>query len=319
MKRPWSGFAFVYLLTAAVLCSYFVTTAEADPLSAKDDFSLGIYPVPLVDEEGDEEYTVDSSYVSKVAVDNGGASMAVWKMRTALRIERFLKLSYEMRHFTWDDVRSLPFDTKGELPWTELHRLGLEFEAGAKLNEQFRIIGRLGGYFSYEDEWRDSGTGALILGADYRPSDEWDLRFGGAVSYGEGLSFTPFGRAKWTQQPQESLNLFPYWFFTIGIPRFELGLRATRMVQFTLYGTRDGGQWRLSNDNNAAPGGTVSTDAYQAGVELKLMPVGELSVRTSVDYSFGRHMTLSDDSTGFEETYAIDPALGFSIRFDYEF
>lgn len=255
-----------------------------------------------------------ASYLAPAKVS--GASVAVWQEEAKMIYDTEtvgLDLGYATGQYAFSDAGRLPF--AGQAPFERLSRL----EAGATLRgglwgEVSGFVG-LRGALGYEKEPCGSGLGGTALAGVSLPlGRQWRMTLGG------GVSLTPVQvRGVPVVSFRYESSAVPGLTADLGFPRTEVAWRGGSWWGLRLTGNIESGQYRLADDNPAAPGGLADLFSARAGAWVDVYPARGLKVSLGALYALPGTMTFYRESGSRLKTYDTGGAPGGALRLGYAF
>ena len=255
-----------------------------------------------------------ASYVAPATIS--GASVAVWQEEAKVTYDTDhvgLDLGYVTGQYAFSDVGRLPFG--GRPPFERLSRL----EAGVTL--QGGLWGDVSGFaglrgdLGYEKEPSADGLGGTALAGLSLPlGPRWRMTLGG------GVSLTPVEvQAVPLLSFRYESAATPGFTAELGFPRTEVAWRGGSWWGLRLTGSIESGQYRLADDNPAAPGGVVDLFSARAGAWVDLLPAKGLEISLGALYALPGTMTFYRESGSRLKTYDVGGAPGGALRLRYDF
>lgn len=255
-----------------------------------------------------------ASYVAPAKISGASVAVRQEEAKIAYDTEHLgLDLGYVTGQYDFSDVGRLPFG--GRVPFESLTRL----EAGATL--QGGLWGDVSGFvglrgdLGYEKEPRGNGLGGTALAGLSLPlGRQWRMTLGG------GLSLTPVAvRGVPLVGFRYESAAVPGLTADLGFPRTEVAWRGGSWWGLRLTGGIESGQYRLADDNPAAPGGLADLFSARVGAWLDLHPARGLGVSLGALYALPGTMTFYRESGSRLKTYDTGGAPGGALRLRYDF
>ena len=254
------------------------------------------------------------SYVAPAKVS--GASMSVWQEEAKITYDTGtvgLDLGYVTGQYVFSDVGRLPF--AGQAPFERLSRLeaGLTVQGGL-WGDVSGFVG-LRGNLGYEKEPSARGLGGTALaGLNLPLGRQWRMTLGG------GVCVTPVAvQAVPLLSFRYASDTVPELTAELGFPRTEVAWRGGSWWGLRLTGGIESGQYRLAEDNPAAPDGVADLFSARVGAWVDVSPARGLGISLGALYALPGTMTLYRESGSRLKTYDTGGAPGGALRLRYDF
>jgi len=245
--------------------------------------------------------------------DVSGAGMAVWRdeFKATYDTEHVgVDLGYTGSHYDFSKTGRLPFG--GRAPFGDLHR----FDAG--VTAKGGLWGNVGGFvglrggLGYERDPGGGFDGTALAGIVVPLGSRWAMTLGGGVSVSK-VETQPVAIAGLRYESGSRFTA------DLGFPRTEVVWRGGEWWGLRLTGGIEAGQYRLADDNPAAPDGYVSMLSPQAGLWFDLRPMEGLSASFGALYALPGTMTFYRESGSRIKRFDVGGAPGGGLRLRYEF
>ncbi|MYL84540.1 hypothetical protein GTA51_15575 [Desulfovibrio aerotolerans] len=256
----------------------------------------------------------EGSYVAPAKVS--GASMSVWQEEAKITYDTGtvgVDLGYVTGQYAFSNVGRLPF--AGQAPFERLSRLeaGLTVQGG--LWDDISGFVGLRGTMGYEKALTARGLGGTALAGLSLPlGRQWRMTVGG------GVSLTPVAvQAVPLLSFRYAPDSLPELTAELGFPRTEVAWRGGSWWGLRLTGGIEGGQYRLAEDNPAAPDGVADLFSARVGAWVDVYPARGLGISLGALYALPGTMTLYRESGSRLKTYDTGGAPGGALRLRYDF
>lgn len=256
------------------------------------------------------------NYISGADYKDSDASSSVAGGRVRLNAGGF-SLSYEGKHYSWDNVDQLSFGNGNDDPWNTLHRISVGYTHNGAINKNWFYGAGITGTSAFEEEIRGSFGGAVRGHVGYIFNKNWKAIIG-ARGFVNSLRFSamPYAGLMYEGFDDQGAGFF----MNVGLPSNEAGYAFSKTSKIRASFKVDGKTYRLKDDSSVAQEGYVEISSMVAGIYYDWKPFKGFSLSLGPEYYFSRE-TKTYDKHGdrFGDITEQDSALGGTLSFKYSF
>jgi hypothetical protein len=309
------------VLSAAMAWVLVPSAAAQDPTQVQGPTAAGAQPKASPDDPIQASFSLGGSYTFDADLDNDLGSISIWRAGSelGLRFPAAGKITFnagiasEFSWYTFDPDLGGFLDDLGDAT-AEVALARLSLGATIELSDDWSLLVSGNGVAAgeYDADFGDSLTGGGAIAAIYRASDTLSFTFGvaGESVIEDDANIIPLLGFDWRFAEQ--------WRVGVRGPGAFLTYSPTKQWDFTLQGSYERRDYRLSDDNPISDG-VFRDKRFVVGVQAQWTPAQWLSLRAEAGVVAWAELEFDDRNGDHLDKTELDPTgyagVSATIRF----